>query len=346
MKLLITLDFPPEIGGIQNYLFQIVKNTYAKDDLILTCGKRGDVDRTIKAKILRVFKLPNKKWSLIIMAPILLKKILKNRLNIIESGNIYAAILPWFLSFFIKINYSIYTYGTELLPLKNKKLKTLLLKSVLNRANKLNTLLESQKLSLQSVTTNKNIEIITPKISLKRKWINKKTDIHKPLNILTVGRLVKHKGHDILIKAVSKLNIDLNLTIIGNGPEKNNLINLIDTLSLHKKVSILCNITDKQLDNFYKNSDIFILPSLKIKSGCEGFGIVLLEAMSYSLPIIASNSGGISEVIGYGKFGTLFESGNIDELCTAITEFIEKSDTYKKITKLAFNHLVDNYVWK
>lgn len=346
MKLLITLDFPPEVGGIQNYLLEIAKNLYTKDDFILSCGKYEVLDKSLNPTVLRVIKLPNKKNSLFIMAPILLKKILQKNITIIECGNVYAALLPWFLSFFKKINYSVYTYGTELLPLRNKSLKSSILKSTLNRASKINVLLESQKKLLNTVTTNKNIDIIPPKITLTNKWIKKNKKQDSLLKIITVGRLVKHKGHEFLINAISKLQIDFHLTIIGSGPELNNIKKLITKLSLQKKIEVLSNISDKQLNNYYNNSDLFILPSIKLESGCEGFGIVLLEAMSHSIPIIASNSGGISEVLGYGKFGRLFKPGDIEDLNRVIKEFTNDLDSNNEITKKAFKHLEENYVWK
>ena len=102
MKLLITLDFPPEIGGIQKYLYSIVKHTYTQSDKIII-----GVDKMVKPFINiglpcqcayhSFFLSPlNKKFSLIAMLIPYLKICLKYRRSLcIECGNVYAALIPW-----------------------------------------------------------------------------------------------------------------------------------------------------------------------------------------------------------------------------------------------------------
>ncbi len=345
MKLLITLDFPPQKGGIQNYLYEIAKHKYSENDIIITSGPKCKDDNKLKSKINRVPTIFYKKASLILMFPLFVKYLISNKRIVIESGNIYSAILPWFLSFFTKTEYDVYTYGTELIPLKKINMKTLILRSILNKANTIYSLLESQKDVLFKITDNRNIKIISPKIEVNLKWKKKEISPKSPLQLLTVGRLVKHKGHNILINAVSKLAIDYNLTIIGSGPEHSNLLEQINNLSLHDKIKIKNNIPKEGLLKYYQSSDIFILPSLELESGREGFGIVLLEAMSNSLPIIASNCGGIPEVLGHGDFGILVEPGNIDSLSQAIMELKRNTSRQRQLSQKAFNHLVENYAW-
>lgn len=345
MRLLLSLDFPPEKGGIQNYLFEITNFLYQDNDFIITCGKNNKDDKQLKPTVIRVISFPFKKLSLILMIPAFMKILLFKRNIKVEAGNIYAALLPWIFSFFLKIKYSVYTYGTELTPLKKTSIKTKILRSVLNRAETIYSLLESQSQILYPITKNRNIKVLPPKIDLHTQWEKRENKSSSPLKLLSVGRLVEHKGHSILIRAVSKLNIDYQLTIIGSGDNYNNLITLINDLKLHNKIFIKQNLPKEELSEFYKESDIFVFPSLDLPTGREGFGIVLLEAMSYSLPIIASDSGGISEVLGYGDFGILVPPGNCDELSKAITNLHNDIDLQNKLTEKAFNVLVKNYVW-
>lgn len=344
MKLLITLDFPPEFGGIQNYLYQIVKHTYSSNDIVLTCGKKSNNDKHLPATIIRVPKFIYKKLSLIFIVPLLFKFLKKDNIKI-EAGNIYAALAPWFLNIFFKIKYDVYTYGTELLPLKKHTVKNILLKSTLNKAETIYTLLENQKELLKPLTANKNIKSIPPKIEIKNKWEKRMQNRNNKIEILSVGRLVNHKGHDILIKALKEMVLDFKLTIVGDGPEYKKLILLIKKYELSEKVKILRGLEDNQLQNIYKQSDIFILPSLELNSGREGFGIALLEAMSYSLPIIASNSGGISEVLGNGKYGILVTPGDPKSIKESIVRLKKDLKLQNDLTNRAYNHLLENYAW-
>lgn len=345
MRILITLDFPPENGGIQNYLFNIVKHEFNHSDLVITCGKKFKNETNLPPKIKRVIKLPYKKLSLILMIPTLFKLSFLKKIKKFECGNIYGALLPWLLSFFYDIKYSVYTYGTELIPLKKRGIKSFILKSVLNRSDSINALLESQKELINSITSQAKINIIPPKIKINNKW--KAHDINRSdkLRILSVGRLVKHKGHEVLLNAISKMDDNYSLTIIGNGPEYKNLSAIIKKKELQHRVTLKNKLSSEKVSESYENADIFVLPSLDLSSGREGFGIVLLEAISHSIPVIASNCGGIPEVLGNGKYGILVAPGNHDELATSIYKLHHNKKLYNQLTKDAFQNLVKNYAW-
>jgi len=118
--MLITLDFPPEHGGIQRYLYGIVKFTYSKEDCVLIgCSVKNILTFKELPPCIHTFSTPlsgwNKKISCIPIFICFLKTTLRGKKYEIECGNVYAAIVPWLASFFLKkINYSVYTYGTEL----------------------------------------------------------------------------------------------------------------------------------------------------------------------------------------------------------------------------------------
>ena len=190
---------------------------------------------------------------------------------------------------------------------------------------------------------------MSPRIELPPFGVHLHTKI-KPVqhpHILTVGRLVPHKGHALLIKAIHFLsdNIPLSATIIGNGPQYAPLQKLLVDYKLHEKISILQKVNQEGLHNEFCRATIFIFPSLEIKNGVEGFGIVLLEAMAYKIPIIASNSGGISEVLAYGECGLLVSPGDVFGLMNAIETIIYKRISISSMVKKAYDRLQSNYIW-
>jgi glycosyltransferase involved in cell wall biosynthesis len=138
-----------------------------------------------------------------------------------------------------------------------------------------------------------------------------------PIKLLFVGRLSRVKGVDILIKSLSGIDKKIwKLSIVGDGFERISLEKLV------KEKDLLQNVTfcgyQKEVKNFYVEHDILIVPSLK-----EPFGRVVIEAMQFAIPVIASNVDGPSEIIKDGEDGILFESGNVEALRGAIDFLIK-----------------------
>jgi hypothetical protein len=111
MKILLTLDFPPEIGGIQKYLYDIVLHTYGQEDMVLAGSGRPVADADIKVNARTVwlstpFSKWNKKLSLVPMLWKYLARIFaKSELFEVECGNVFAAIVPWVAGFITGVSY-------------------------------------------------------------------------------------------------------------------------------------------------------------------------------------------------------------------------------------------------
>lgn len=132
----------------------------------------------------------------------------------------------------------------------------------------------------------------------------------KDFVITTIGRLVERKGIKFLVKAVSEIkDNNVKLIIIGEGPQKVEIQNFISQHKLSDRVMILGRVSEKEKKEILSLSDIFVLPSLH-----EGFGLVILEAMEYGLPVITTNHGGQTEIIEDQTNGFLIPVGNWTEL--------------------------------
>jgi len=104
--------------------------------------------------------------------------------------------------------------------------------------------------------------------------------------VLSVGRLTAYKGFSVLIEAAKFFSDDIAVVIAGGGELSNNLAELINNSVLANKVMLAGRVTEEELSALYKNADIYCLSSI-LRS--EAFGVVLLEAMAYGLPIVATN---------------------------------------------------------
>lgn len=166
--------------------------------------------------------------------------------------------------------------------------------------------------------------------------------------ILSVGRLSVEKGFHIAINAIAELiktYPTLKYRIIGGGTEEASLKQQITDLSLQDNVEIVGSITTESLLENYTNAHIFVLPSIDFRDGThtETQGVVLQEAQSTGLPVIASKTGGIPEIIQDGYTGLLFEEENIDQLCDCIKSLIEDKGLYTNLQKQGRKDVEDNY---
>jgi glycosyltransferase involved in cell wall biosynthesis len=120
----------------------------------------------------------------------------------------------------------------------------------------------------------------------------------RPDVILAVGRLVPEKGFTSLVRAFARVRRSAQLIILGEGPERANLQHVIDSCGLKDRVELTGYVRDP--GRFYATAKMLVL-----SSRTEAFGNVLVEAMGYGLPVVATRCGGPEEVLGNGVFGKL-----------------------------------------
>lgn len=150
-------------------------------------------------------------------------------------------------------------------------------------------------------------------------------------SLLYIGRLVKIKGIDILIKALSIVKTtypDIKLYIAGTGGQKNKINSLAKKMNLTENVILLGNVFGLEKKSLIASIDLFILPSRY-----DACPIVLLEAMASSKPVIASNVGGIPYIVKNGETGLLFETGDVKELAEKIVKLLDDKDLRLKMGK-------------
>ncbi|MDC6405687.1 MULTISPECIES: glycosyltransferase family 4 protein [Maribacter] len=166
-------------------------------------------------------------------------------------------------------------------------------------------------------------------IDYRKKYSLKRENI-----ILSVGRLSFQKGQDVAIKSFASLNPpNWKLHIIGEGPDRQKLNDLIQELKMQDKIILLGR--RKNISEYYLKSKIFVFPSR-----FEGFPNALIEAMYFGLACISANCPtGPSELIKHGDNGFLFETDNVEEISGLLSLLIEKEGVLSKIGDKAYNSL-------
>ncbi|HUT22487.1 MAG TPA: glycosyltransferase [Candidatus Bipolaricaulota bacterium] len=183
----------------------------------------------------------------------------------------------------------------------------------------------------------KNVKVIYNGIDLSKKFFQE--DIYQNLadknysdfekkhfNVCSISRLSHEKNLGLLIKAIGELKTeipDIHLTIIGEGPSRQDLEGLIDILKI--KDSVVLFGFQENVYEWLEDFDLFVLPSKK-----EAFGIAILEAMLAKVPVIAANVGGLPEIIKNNENGLLFETDNVQDLKQAILKLYNNPDLAKK----------------
>ena len=169
--------------------------------------------------------------------------------------------------------------------------------------------------------------------------------------IVFVGRLVRNKGLHVLLKAFMNLlkeAKDAKLAIVGEETKTTlkqdkvfeELMGMIKKFNLHKSVKLVGKATEEDLPKIYAAADLVVLPSLM-----EGFGMVLLEAMATAKPCVATQVGGIPEVVIDGKTGILVPPNDSLELYKAISAVLEDKLLSRKLGQAGRQRVENKFSW-
>jgi glycosyltransferase involved in cell wall biosynthesis len=138
----------------------------------------------------------------------------------------------------------------------------------------------------------------------------------KGTTLLSVGNLVANKGHDISLKALSAIP-DATLVIIGDGIEKNSLIRLARDLGHVDRVRILPAMPQTELAEWYAAADVLVLATER-----EGIPNVIFEALACGTPVVATEVGGIGEVVTSTEAGILMRERSPEALADAVRRIV------------------------
>jgi len=162
--------------------------------------------------------------------------------------------------------------------------------------------------------------------------------------VFFIGRLVPEKGVQVLLEAFSRLLLeiqDLKLLVGGIGPYEGTLRAKAAELGLAERVVFLGYLDEKKRNEYFKMADVAVFPSLY-----EPFGIVALEAMATQIPVIVSDTGGLSEVVAHGIDGYKVPPGRPDILSYYIREVLVNPGLARDLTRQAWKKVLTVYDWQ
>jgi len=200
------------------------------------------------------------------------------------------------------------------------------------------TVSDMSKKDLEKLGVKNQIRVIPNGIDLK---IYEKHKVEEENQAIYVGRLVFFKNIETIIEAF-RLVVDKipksTLIIIGEGPHKNYLMRLTESLGLKNSVLFLGNVSDEEKINLIHKSKLLLNPSL-----VEGFGMVVLEGFACKKPVLVSDTKPLSDLIKDGQDGYIIESKNSKQWASKIIEMLTDEKIAREFGNNGYQKVLNSY---
>lgn len=334
IAIIVTLFPPTQIGGLEIATYNIAKCLAKKGHKvhIITSLSKGLPKETMENGffIHRLFWRRMKNLGYFIFWVKILFEVKKINPDIVHVQGMWTSICGYLAKEFLKIPYVLYARGSDVYrPEISLKL---ILRTMLKNADAVIALTEDMKKNIQK-TYNREVFVIPNGIDLE-KFVNisRKNLLlsNYTKKILFVGRLHPVKGVRYLIEAmkiIKEKDLYAKLIIVGDGEEREKLQKLANKMGLLDSITFTGQIPNQNVSQYMAMSDILVLPSLS-----EGFPNVILEAMAFGIPIVATNVGGVIEIMENGVNGFLVKPGNPDQIAQKVLFLFNNKDMIKMIS--------------
>lgn len=255
-------------------------------------------------------------------------KIRKLKPDIIHAQSLELSILALISKRILKTPYVVWGQGSDIyLPGRFTRMTS---KPIIQNADAVLALTKDMRQKMQGIY-DRDISIVPNGVELERFKIpprDKRKDDAKA--VIFVGRLHPLKGVQYLIEAMVIVHQelpDVKLVVVGDGIERAKLEKFAEELNLNGCIQFTGQLPQESIPRLMHQAEVFVLPSIS-----EGFGIVNLEAMAAGLPIVATNVGGIPDVIEEGVNGFLINAKNSDEIAGKLLILLQDDGMRKEIS--------------
>ncbi len=354
--LLVTNDFPPKIGGIQNLLYEWWRRLPSESFAVLTSPFSGSK----QFDAAQSFEIRRTREPVLLPHPLMVRKINKMAKQIGAELVVLDPALPLgLIGPNLNLPYAVVLHGAEItvpgrLPVVSRLLSRVLNNAELVIASGSYPAAEASRICRSS----KRIEVITPGVDIQRFKVlssGQRSEARRQFGIaddaeLIVGisRLVPRKGFDVLIRAVARLAIEfpkLRLIIGGDGRDRARLERI--AREMMSPATFLGRVSDDDLPKLYGCADINAMLCRSRWRGLEqeGFGIVFAEAAACGVPQIAGRSGGASDAVDHDITGLIVEDPTrVDDVVSSLRRLlVDRSQLLKmgQASRLRAENLFD-----
>jgi phosphatidylinositol alpha-1,6-mannosyltransferase len=366
--LVLTENFVPAKGGSITWLL----NTYSRFDpqeiVVVTSPQEGAscIDSVLPFRVVRMpMTMPD--WDPTV--PASLVKYLRviwhvylhcqtHRLQQIHCAKVFPeGLVAWALRWCYGLPYLLYAHGEEILiALTSRKLAWLLPRIYCGAAAIIANSHHTKTLLQDIGVDTSRIHIIHPGVDMQlfctsseaAQRIRQKHYIGVAPMLLTVGRLQRRKGQDMVIQALLHIRQripQVKYVIVGAGEELATLTTLAQGLGVQDSVVFAGSVSDQELAAYYAACDIFIMPNRQIGGDIEGFGMVYLEAGAAGKPVIGGKSGGTDDAILDSVTGIRVDGNSSSEIANAVIDLLSMPDRAKAMGARGQQRVTSEFTW-
>ena len=364
-KLIVTLEYPPDIGGIATYTDQFAEALDSEEVVVLAPPAENSEEHDQKKdfKIYRrKFYYPKFFWPRWLQLFFAIRGIVKEEdIDIIYLHHIIpVGYVAWMIKKLMNIPYLIFSHGIDIVSATRSGWKKMWVKKVVGQSERviMNSKSLEERLHERLPETEDKTTVLypCPEQQFKQKPDQKK--IKKLKNrlslegkqvMLTVGRLIKGKGVEYLVKLmpeILKQRPHLVWVIVGSGPQEEEIKKRIRKYNLQNVVRFVGSIEHNSLPDYYHMADLFAVPTHPYHGLEEGLGLVFLEAAAAGVPVVAGESGGVSEAVVDGKTGYVVKTFRDDEVIEKITELLDDKELAREMGSKAAQRIEEKFVWQ
>ena len=367
---LLTDSFLPHAGGSRVYYFNLFKGLSEQcgDQIsILTTKVPGwkSFDAAVQTPTFQIKRhaqpLPDWKYQQALkLFPAMarsLQLLRSQHVNLLHTGDLFPqGVVGMWIKRSLKIPYIAYAHGEEITRTDCSRYQYRVRDSVYTNADRVIAANEFARQNLLRIgVKDTSIYKITPGVDCERfAPSSPRQDLIRQLHLngktvlLSVGRLVPHKGHSVILTALAKLSNwpgDYHYIIVGEGPSKPALMSLVRDLKLSGKVTFIGKVPETELADFYRLSDLFVLANREVKGEMEGFGMVFLEANAAGKPVLGGRTGGTSEAVIENSTGILVDPENVDEVVKALELLLSNIELRRRLGEAGRRRAVVDFSW-
>ncbi|MEI6378538.1 MAG: glycosyltransferase family 4 protein [Candidatus Falkowbacteria bacterium] len=344
--ILITLEYPPFKGGVAHYYGHLAQYFPGQMEVMTNDGD----------------SLVNGRWPVFGWLPGLfavLRRVKADKIDYLLVGNILPlGTIAWLINIFWRRPYAVFLHGTDLAMAQATPRKLWLAKKILTGADHIigaNSRVASDAKELLASSQWGKVAVVNPGIEPKIPIFDKTAvdSLRKQYNLahqtvfLSVGRLVRRKGFDLVIEALAACQRpDFAYVIAGQGPEEDKLRQVIDEYSLNSQVRLIGAVSDEDKQHWLQLADVFVTTSREENGDYEGFGIVYLEAGLAGKPVIAGRSGGVADAVVDNETGIMVTSGDIKELSEAMVKLADFSSLRLRLGDAGRQRALRDFNWQ
>ncbi|MFH0857401.1 MAG: glycosyltransferase family 4 protein [Candidatus Magasanikbacteria bacterium] len=363
--LIISLEFPPQLGGIATYVEKLA-GTLDTDKIIVLAPPTEEKDHDAKYPYMVVrkdFYFPKFIWPRWIKLLFIVRKLVKeyNIENIHVHHILPVGYVAWYMKKFSGVKYVLFSHGTDIEMASKVKRKNKFATKVGRGAEQIIVNSESLGIRLKAkfpelaekVTVMypcPDTDFMIPPSVEEVEKLRSTLSLEGKKVLLSIGRLDEGKGFPYLVRylpQILKKVPNLVWIVVGQGPKEKLIIELIRKNNLQNIVRFIGGVPHDDLKKYYYLADIFaLLTHPDITQGEEGLGLVFLEASAVGMPIIAGKSGGVEEAVLNGKTGIVVESNNETEVVEALSTLIENTELAKQLGANAKQRIQQEFDWK